>query len=347
MTFEPRQRFVDSQRIPISYWDWGNEEAPPLVLVHGGRDHARSWGRLAEELRTDYHVVALDLRGHGDSGWTPGGNYSLPDNALDVVRVIETVGAPARVIAHSYGGSICLLTAGTYPEYFSALAVIEGTHSLNPPDQERVDPAWVRRWGDRLRSFEGQQPRVYATLEDAEERMREATTLAEMFRSIDELPKFVIGVVVGPAFGGGVGLAAVCDVVIAGSDAKFALSETRLGLIPATIAPYLHRRIGAAAMRRLALHGEAFCAAQAMSIGLVSYAVDEGDIEAMTERQIAQALICAPGAVADAKSLFRKIASGSAGEAEMVAALVRRWSAEEARTGIAAFFKREKAPWQR
>ena len=180
-----------------------------------------------------------------------------------------------------------------------------------------------------------------------EERMREATTLAEMFRSIDELPKFVIGVVVGPAFGGGVGLAAVCDVVIAGSDAKFALSETRLGLIPATIAPYLHRRIGAAAMRRLALHGEAFSAAQAMSIGLVSYAVDEGDIEAMTERQIAQALVCAPGAVADAKSLFRKIASGSAGEAEMVDALVRRWSAEEARTGIAAFFKREKAPWQR
>ena len=174
MTFEPRQRFGDSQRIPISYWDWGNEEAPPLVLVHGGRDHARSWGRLAEELRTDYHVVALDLRGHGDSGWTPGGNYSLPDNALDVGRVIGTVGAPARVIAHSYGGSICLLTAGAYPEYFSALAVIEGTHSLNPPDQERVDPAWVRRWGDRLRSFEGQQPRVYATLEDAEERMREA-----------------------------------------------------------------------------------------------------------------------------------------------------------------------------
>ena len=65
MTVEPQQRFVKSQRVQISYWDWGNEGAPPLVLVHGGRDHARSWGRLAEELRADYHVVAPDLRGHG------------------------------------------------------------------------------------------------------------------------------------------------------------------------------------------------------------------------------------------------------------------------------------------
>jgi len=66
--------FIESQRIRISYWDWGNDGAPVLVLVHGGRDHARSWDRMAEALRGDYHVVALDLRGHGDSGWTPGGN---------------------------------------------------------------------------------------------------------------------------------------------------------------------------------------------------------------------------------------------------------------------------------
>ena len=79
MTVEPQQRFVKSQRVQISYWDWGNEGAPPLVLVHGGRDHARSWGHLAEELRADYHVVAPDLRGHGDSGWTPGGSYGLPE----------------------------------------------------------------------------------------------------------------------------------------------------------------------------------------------------------------------------------------------------------------------------
>ena len=197
MTFEPQQRFVMSQRIRISYWDWGNESAPPLVLVHGGRDHARSWDRTAEALRDQYHVVALDLRGHGDSGWTPGGNYGLPDNALDVVRVIETVGAPARVVAHSYGGSVCLVAAGSFPEHFSALAAIEGTHSLNPPDEERVGPAWVRRWGDRVRSFEGETPRVYATLEDAEARMKEANS-----RLPDEILPGLAGYASKPVDGG-------------------------------------------------------------------------------------------------------------------------------------------------
>ena len=81
MTSEPTQKFVPSQRIPISYWDWGNEGGPPLVLVHGGKDHARQWDRIAQALRDDYHVVALDLRGHGDSGWSPGGTYGLSDNA--------------------------------------------------------------------------------------------------------------------------------------------------------------------------------------------------------------------------------------------------------------------------
>ncbi len=106
----------------------------------------------------------------------PAGTTVFPDNALDVVRVIETIGSPARVVAHSYGGSVSLVAAGTFPEYFTALAAIEGTHSLNPPDEERVGPAWVRRWADRLRSFEGEKPRVYPTLEDAEARMKEANS---------------------------------------------------------------------------------------------------------------------------------------------------------------------------
>lgn len=171
---EPVQKFFTSQRLRISYWDWGNEDAPPLVLVHGGRDHARSWDRVAESLRDDYHVVALDLRGHGDSEWSLGGNYGLPDNALDVVRMIETVGSPARVVAHSYGGSVCLLTAGTFPEHFTSLVVIEGTHSLNPKDGVEMGPGWVRRWGDVLRKYEEATPRVYPDLAAAEERVREA-----------------------------------------------------------------------------------------------------------------------------------------------------------------------------
>lgn len=174
MSVQPVQKFVTSQRIPISYWDWGNEDAPPLVLVHGGKDHARQWDRIAEAFQPDYHVVALDLRGHGDSGWSPGGTYGLPDNAIDLVRVIETVGAPARVLAHSYGGSVSLVAAGTYPDHFSRLAVLEGTHSLNPRDDNEMGPKWLRTWGDRIRGFEESTPRVYPTLEAAAERIREA-----------------------------------------------------------------------------------------------------------------------------------------------------------------------------
>ncbi len=197
MTAEPRQQFVESQRVRVSYWDWGNDGAPPLVFVHGGRDHARSWDRMALALRDDYHVVAFDLRGHGDSGWTPGGNYGLPDNALDLIRVIETVGSPARVVGHSYGGSVCLVAAGTYPEHFAALGIFEGTHSLNPGDDERVGPAWVRRWGDRLRSFESQQPRVYPDLETAAHRMKVANP-----RLPDEMLPGLAGYAAKPVGGG-------------------------------------------------------------------------------------------------------------------------------------------------
>lgn len=197
MGTEPEQRFIMSQRLRISYWDWGNAAAPPLVLVHGGRDHSRSWDRLAEAFREEYHVVAPDLRGHGDSDWSPGGNYGLPDNALDVVRVIEAVGSPARVVAHSYGGSVCLVAAGAFPEHFSRLAAMEGTHSLNPLESETAGPGWVRRWGDRLRSFETQQPRVYPDLASAAERMKEANQ-----RLPDEILPGLAGYAAKPVEGG-------------------------------------------------------------------------------------------------------------------------------------------------
>ena len=174
MNSEPVQRFVTSQRIRIAYWDWGNAGAPALVLVHGGRDHARAWDRIAEAFRDEYHVVAPDLRGHGDSAWSPGSAYGLPENALDIVRVIEETGAPARVLAHSYGGAVSLIAAGTYPGHFTALAVIEGTHSMNPRDESEMGPHWMRAWADRVRSYEASEPRVYPDLATAEKRVFEA-----------------------------------------------------------------------------------------------------------------------------------------------------------------------------
>jgi pimeloyl-ACP methyl ester carboxylesterase len=75
----PQSRSYQSQGMRLHYADWGNETAPPLILIHGGRDHGRSWDRIARSLRPHFHVLAPDLRGHGDSDWTRGGSYSLPE----------------------------------------------------------------------------------------------------------------------------------------------------------------------------------------------------------------------------------------------------------------------------
>lgn len=170
----PTQRFFESQRLRISYWDWGNAAAAPLVLVHGGRDHSRTWDRVAESLRHEYHVVALDLRGHGDSQWAIGSQYGPPDVALDVLRMIEVVGAPARVIAHSYGGLCTLVGAGAYPELFEAMVVIEGVDSgVMKGHEQGMGPAWFRRWADAARAAERPRLRVYASIEEAAARLRE------------------------------------------------------------------------------------------------------------------------------------------------------------------------------
>ncbi len=73
----PTSRIYFSQRLRLHYVDWGNPDAPPLILVHGGRDHCRNWDRLAQALRHDWHILAPDLRGHGDSQWSPDGSYSI------------------------------------------------------------------------------------------------------------------------------------------------------------------------------------------------------------------------------------------------------------------------------
>jgi methylglutaconyl-CoA hydratase len=180
-----------------------------------------------------------------------------------------------------------------------------------------------------------------------EERSGEARALAAMLQALDELPQFVVGLVHGAAYGGGVGLAAVCDVVISGPEARFALSETRLGLIPATIVPYLVRKIGAAALRRYGLTGEGFGGTEAKAIGLVSEVAEEGRLEGAVERQIGLALACAPGAIAEAKRLFRLVAAGEMHGGDTIKALADRWESAEAQEGIAAFFNKEKAPWHR
>ncbi|MEQ8858555.1 MAG: alpha/beta hydrolase [Pseudomonadales bacterium] len=165
-----------SQRLRLHYVDWGNESAPPMIMIHGGRDHCRNWDWVAEALRDDYHIIAPDLRGHGDSQWMIGGSYNQIDYVYDIAQLLrQTDMNPVTIVAHSLGGSIALLYAGLFPDTVSKLISIEG---MGPPPaiiKERVEQPIADRlhlWINDLRTLSGRMPRRYPTLEDAYERMQ-------------------------------------------------------------------------------------------------------------------------------------------------------------------------------
>jgi methylglutaconyl-CoA hydratase len=184
---------------------------------------------------------------------------------------------------------------------------------------------------------------------DAETRRREATALAMMLKSLNDLDVPLIGRVQGDAFGGGVGLMSVCDVVVAVEGAKFGLTETRLGLIPATIGPYVVARMGAARARRVFYSSRVFEVGEAVDLGLVSRVVPVGDLDAAVEREVVPYFSCAPGAVAEAKAMVRDLGPviDEAVISASVDALVARWESDEVEEGTAAFFERRPAAWMR
>jgi methylglutaconyl-CoA hydratase len=174
-----------------------------------------------------------------------------------------------------------------------------------------------------------------------------ATELAMMLKALDDLPKPLVGKVQGNAFGGGIGLMSVCDIVIAAGSAEFALTETRLGLIPATIGPYVVRRIGEGHARRLFLNARRFDAETAREIGLVSVSCSADDLDTAVQEEVSAFLECAPGAVASAKSLAKSLARQTIKDpvAYSIALLADRWGTAEGRAGIEAFLNRQPMPW--
>ncbi|MBI1251007.1 MAG: alpha/beta fold hydrolase [Alphaproteobacteria bacterium] len=172
----PTSHSFISQRLRLRYVDWGNPAAPPLILLHGGRDHSRSWDWTAQDLRADWHVIAPDLRGHGDSDWSPDGEYGLLPNLYDLAQLIHQLKlAPVTIVAHSYGGNIALRYAGVYPENVRRLVAIEGLGpSPNMLQQRLATPvdARIRAWIDGKRDIAGRAPRRYQTLEEAYQRMK-------------------------------------------------------------------------------------------------------------------------------------------------------------------------------
>ena len=174
----PTSNSYVSQRLKLHYVDWGNADAPPLILLHGGRDHCRSWDWVAQELRRDWHVIAPDLRGHGDSAWSEDGEYSIKACVYDLAQLIHQKKlAPVTIVAHSYGGNIALRYSGTYAEKVRKLVAIEG---LGPSPRILAERAQtpigqkMREWIESKRSMSARLPRRYANLEDAFERMKEA-----------------------------------------------------------------------------------------------------------------------------------------------------------------------------
>ncbi len=171
---EPISHFFYSDRLKLQFWDWGTEGKPALILVHGGLDHARNWDWVAKALRDDYHVYALDLRGHGNSAWAPGALYSIAEHILDLSVLADIINQfPVRIIGHSLGAITTLLYAGVFPERVAKIVAIEG---LGLPLQEAryTAPERIRRWIEKVRAVENRTQHSYPNLEAAVARMKEA-----------------------------------------------------------------------------------------------------------------------------------------------------------------------------
>ena len=180
------------------------------------------------------------------------------------------------------------------------------------------------------------------------ENLADAAALAEMLRTLDTLAKPTIARVHGAAYGGGVGLVACCDIAIATQGATFGLTESKLGLIPATISPYVVEAIGARNARRYFLTAERFDAAEAYRIGLVHDIVLQDDLDGRINELLGALFVAGPGAQAESKALIRAVAHRPRDPsmiADTAARIARVRSTPEAKEGVAAFLGKRRAAW--
>jgi methylglutaconyl-CoA hydratase len=187
-----------------------------------------------------------------------------------------------------------------------------------------------------------------ATYSESQNR-RDAEGLAELLRTLNFLKKPTIAAVHGNAYAGGVGLVACCDIVLAVEKATFALTETRLGLIPATIGPYVAAAIGERNARRYFLTAEAFTAHEAHRIGLVHEVCKAEQLSTLLSQVIDTLVACGPNALTAAKNLIWRVGRGPV-DAEMIADTAKRIAeirvSPEGREGIAAFLEKRKPSWR-
>ncbi|MGE0866569.1 MAG: enoyl-CoA hydratase-related protein [Vicinamibacterales bacterium] len=180
-----------------------------------------------------------------------------------------------------------------------------------------------------------------------EDNVRDATAGAEMFLAINTVPAIVIGRIHGAALGGGSGLAAVCDIVVSESAAVFGFTETKLGILPAMISPYVIQKIGVSAARELFLTGARFGAARAMEIGLVHAVVAADKLDDTVRQYVAEALTASPTAVARAKALIPRVAGRAPADVMAITAeaIAAQRVSPEGQDGLQAFLNKGKPGW--
>jgi methylglutaconyl-CoA hydratase len=180
-----------------------------------------------------------------------------------------------------------------------------------------------------------------------DENLRDAAAASAMFAAIDALPMPVIGRVQGAALGGGAGLAAVCDIVVADEEAVFGFTEVKLGILPAVISPFSVAKIGRSAARELFLTGARFTAARAREIGLVHAVVPMADLDRTVDGYVRELLTAAPEAVAAAKALIREVWSRPLDEARPLTAkaIAERRVSAEGQEGLRAFLEKRRPSW--
>ena len=180
-----------------------------------------------------------------------------------------------------------------------------------------------------------------------DDNVRDANAAARMFAALDTLPIPLIGRVHGAALGGGSGLAAVCDVVVAEEDAVFGFTEVKLGILPAVISPYAVAKIGRSAARELFLTGMRFNALRAKEIGLVHAVVPGTELDTITGMYVNEFLSGAPDAIATAKALIPRVwARGASDAAGLTAeAIAAQRVSKEGQEGLRAFLEKRKASW--
>lgn len=176
-SLSPRSSFYNSQRLRLHRLEWGDPKAPPVLLIHGGMDNSHSWDAIAAALAQDRRVIVPDLRGHGDSQWSSGGDYSFPAHVYDIASLTQQLDlGPIPVVGHSMGGNVALRYAALFPDRVTRVVAMEG---LGPQPQLGQDGkpldalARMAKWIAHNRRVAAQPRRGFSSLEEVEARLVE------------------------------------------------------------------------------------------------------------------------------------------------------------------------------